>query len=145
MRDKGSQPLAYTHTHTHTHTHMHDGSIICSILMATYSLLCKPVYNLQELCDEVSLLGKLLLKRDHHQRRDLPHEVEGPIIPRSHPVVQYPCHHLQYHHVLCVCVCVCVCVYIMCQCVHVWQSCEKGNGQTQGIISANHGTASVLS
>ena len=69
---------------------------------ASYNYNMLPVYNLQELCDEVSVLGKLLLKLDHHQQSDLPQGVERPIIPRSHPIVQYPCH----------CLHVCACVYI---------------------------------
>ena len=61
------------------------------------------------LCDEVSVLGKLLLKQDHHEWSDLPQRVEGvkrPIIPRSHPVLSLSsCCMCQYEFV-CVRACV---------------------------------------
>ena len=86
------------------------GHIVVSFLWA--HTLCKHVT-----CIHSPGTGKLL-KQDHYQGRDLPQGVEGvewPIIPRSHPVVQYPCHRLQHHHV-------CACVYYIhkCQyeCVH---------------------------
>ena len=80
-----------------------------------------PVYNLQELCDEVSVLGNLLLKQDHHQRRDLP---QGVITPHS-PISLSPSS----------CVCMCVYSYVsvcvrVCMCGKVVR--KEGNGQTQG-------------
>ena len=122
---------ACTHTDTHRARlymcihrqsltrHLVHRSIIC---LFWWPISMLPVYNLQELCDEVSVLGKLLLKQAR------PSPAERPPSPRSYPVVQYPCHRLQHHHV-------CAWVYIMCQyecvciyvhaCVRVWQSCEK--------------------
>ena len=65
-----------------------------------------PVYTLQELGN---FSNKTITRGEGVEG------VEWPIIPRSHPVVQYPCHRLQHHHV-------CACVYYihMCQyeCVH---------------------------
>ena len=85
---------------------------IAAIFLIWAHTLCKHVT-----CIHSPGTGKLL-KQDHYQGRDLPQGVEGvewPIIPRSHPVVQYPCHRLQHHHV-------CACVYYIhkCQyeCVH---------------------------
>ena len=85
---------------------------IAAIFLIWAYTLCKHVT-----CIHSPGTGKLL-KQGHYQGRDLPQGVEGvewPIIPRSHPVVQYPSHRLQHHHV-------CACVYYihMCQyeCVH---------------------------
>ena len=70
-----------------------------------------PVYTLQE-------LGNFFSNRTITSGETSLREwrgVERPIIPRSHHVVQYPCHRLQHHHV-------CACVYYIhvCQyeCVH---------------------------
>ena len=77
---------------------------IAAIFLIWAHTLCKHVT-----CIHSPGTGKLL-KQDHYH---LPQGVEGvecPIIPRSHPVVQYLCHRLQHHHV-------CACVYYihMCQ------------------------------
>ena len=70
-----------------------------------------PVYTLQELGN---FFSNKTITRGETSLREW-RGVERPIIPRSHPVVQYPCHHLQHHHV-------CACVYYIhvCQyeCVH---------------------------
>ena len=117
------------HGHTHTHTQIDCVYSTCanphfapnihrqsltrqldrshgSIILVSTIFTC--IQYLQELCYEVSVLG---IKQD--QRRDLPQGVEvgTSIIPQSYPAVQYPCHHLQHHHVCAneVCMSVCVC------------------------------------
>ena len=76
---------------------------IAAIFLIWAHTLCKHVT-----CIHSPGTGKLL-KQDHYQGRDLPQGVEGvewPIIPRSHPVVQYLCHRLQHHHVCTTYICV---------------------------------------
>ena len=115
-----------THTHTHTHTHTvyvynvhrqepntllgtwYTGHMVpqfVSFRWPHYCVSMLPVYNLQELGNVFS--SKTIISGEGVEG------VERPIVPRSHSVVQYPCHHLQHHHVCALCVrSVCTCVRV---------------------------------
>ena len=118
--------VTWFHNLCHFHGHIH----------IPYCVSMLPVYNLQELCDEVSVLGKLLLKQAR------PSPAERPSSPRSYLAVQYPCP--VFSTIMCVhkctlCVSMSVYVYMymrVCMCGKVVR-----NGQTQrrdSIFSANY-------
>ena len=80
-----------------------------------FPISMSPVYNLQELCDEVSVLGKHILKL-----AERPPSGNG----EAHHISITPHSAISLSPSSCVCMCVYSCVS-MCVCVHVWQSCEK--------------------
>ena len=100
-----------------------------------FPISMSPVYNLQELCDEVSVLGKLLLKL-----AERPPSGNG----EAHHISITPHSAISLSPSSCVCMCVYSCVS-MCVCVCMYGKVvrKEGNGQTQGrdsIFSANYST-----